>query len=142
MQGTYCAQKSVDKIIILILYTPITNFHKEKLMRSTNSFIRNNETGANLTKEVNFETLVKETKSAKTFLDRGLEELMLLKDFPGGSEVKNPPARQEMQVQSLSQKYPLEKEMATHSSILPGKSHGQRSMTGYSPWGSHGVGCN
>ena len=25
--------------------------------------------------------------------------------------------------------------MATHSSILPGKSHGQRSLLGYSPWG-------
>ena len=24
--------------------------------------------------------------------------------------------------------------MATHSSILPGKSHGQRSLAGYSPW--------
>ena len=29
----------------------------------------------------------------------------------------------------------LEKEMATHSSILPGESHGQRSLAGYSPWG-------
>ena len=34
---------------------------------------------------------------------------------------------QEMQVQSLGQEDPLEREMATHSSILPGKSHGQRS---------------
>ena len=25
--------------------------------------------------------------------------------------------------------------MATHSSILPGKSHGRRSLVGYSPWG-------
>ena len=32
--------------------------------------------------------------------------------------VKNLPARQETQVQSLSQEGPLEKEMATHSSIL------------------------
>ena len=32
--------------------------------------------------------------------------------------VKNPPARQENQVQSLGQEDPLEKEMATHSSIL------------------------
>ena len=31
---------------------------------------------------------------------------------------KNPPAMQEMQVWSLSQEDPLEKEMATHSSIL------------------------
>jgi len=38
--------------------------------------------------------------------------------FPGGSSVKNPPVMQETQVQSLGQEDPLEKEMATHSSIL------------------------
>ena len=38
--------------------------------------------------------------------------------FPGGSVVKNLPAKQETQVQSLDQKDPLEKEMATYSSIL------------------------
>ena len=38
--------------------------------------------------------------------------------FPGDSVVKNLPAVQEMQVQSLGQEDPLEKEMATHSSIL------------------------
>ena len=38
--------------------------------------------------------------------------------FPGGPVVKNPPAMQEMGVQSLGQENPLEKEMATHSSIL------------------------
>ena len=42
---------------------------------------------------------------------------------------------QETQVQSLGWEDPLEKEMAIHSSILPGKSHGQRSLEGYSPWG-------
>ena len=30
---------------------------------------------------------------------------------------------------------PLEKEMDTYSSILAGKSHGQRSLAGCSPWG-------
>ena len=29
----------------------------------------------------------------------------------------------------------LEKEMATHSSFLPGESQRQRSLVGYSPWG-------
>ena len=38
--------------------------------------------------------------------------------FPGGSVVKNPPVKQEKQVQSLGGEDPLEKEMATHSSIL------------------------
>ena len=28
----------------------------------------------------------------------------------------------------------FEKEMATHSSIMPGESHGQRSLVGYSAW--------
>ena len=38
--------------------------------------------------------------------------------FPGGSVVKNPPAKQETWVQSLGWEDPLEKEMATHSSIF------------------------
>ena len=37
--------------------------------------------------------------------------------FPGGSVGKNPPAMQEMWVWSLGRAHPLEKEMATHSSI-------------------------
>ena len=32
-------------------------------------------------------------------------------------------------------KFPLEKEMATHSRFLPGKSHAQRSLVCDSPWG-------
>jgi len=35
--------------------------------------------------------------------------------------VKNPPAMQEIQVRSLGWEYPLEKEMATHSTILAWK---------------------
>ena len=42
---------------------------------------------------------------------------------------------QETQVQSLGQDDPLEKEMATLSIVLPGKSQGQRGLAGYSPWG-------
>ena len=38
--------------------------------------------------------------------------------FPGGSVVKNPPVNREMQVWSLGEEDPLEKEIATHSSIL------------------------
>ena len=38
--------------------------------------------------------------------------------FPGGSAVKNLPAKQETWVQSLDQGDPLEEGMATHSSIL------------------------
>ena len=49
--------------------------------------------------------------------------------------VKNLPVMQETRVQSLGQKDPLEKAMAIPSSILAWKSHGQRSLAGYSPWG-------
>ena len=42
---------------------------------------------------------------------------------------------QEMWVQSLGQEHPLEKEIATHSSILAWEVHGHRSLVGYSPWG-------
>ena len=49
--------------------------------------------------------------------------------------VKNLPAVQDTQVRTLGWEDPLEKGMATHSSILPGESHGQRSLAGYSPWG-------
>ena len=42
-------------------------------------------------------------------------------DFPGGSVVKNPPAKLETQVRSLGSEDPLEKEMTTHSSILAWK---------------------
>ena len=41
-------------------------------------------------------------------------------------------------VQSLGGEDPLEKEMATHSVLLPGKFHGWRSLVGYSPWGHKG----
>ena len=45
------------------------------------------------------------------------------------------PAVQEIWVWSLGQEDPLEKGMTTHSNILPGGFHGQRSLAGYSPSG-------
>ena len=47
--------------------------------------------------------------------------------------VKNLPAMWETCVPSLGQEDPLEKGMATHSSILAGEFHRQRSLAGYSP---------
>ena len=41
--------------------------------------------------------------------------------FPSGSEVKKPPAMQEVQVWSLGQADPLAEGMASHSSILAWK---------------------
>ena len=54
--------------------------------------------------------------------------------LPGGPELQLP-AMQEAQVQSLGQEDPLEKEWKPTPVFLPGKSLGQRSLTGYSPWG-------
>ena len=55
--------------------------------------------------------------------------------FPGGTVVKNPPVNAGDTGLPLGQEDPLEKGMATHSVFLPGESHGQRSLGGYSPWG-------
>ena len=49
--------------------------------------------------------------------------------------VKNPSAMQEIQVQSLVQKIPWRREWLPTPIFLPGEFHGQRSLTGYSPWG-------
>ena len=49
--------------------------------------------------------------------------------------VKHLPTMQETWVQSLGQEDALEKEMATHSSTLAWKSHGWKSLVGYSLWG-------
>ena len=53
--------------------------------------------------------------------------------FPSGSVVKNLPAKKETWIWSPGEEDPLEKEMATHSSILSGKSRGQRDLVGYRP---------
>ena len=45
---------------------------------------------------------------------------------------KNLPAMQEMWVQPLGMEDPLGKEMITYFVFLLGKSHGQRSLAGYS----------
>ena len=42
---------------------------------------------------------------------------------------------QETGVPSWGQEDPMEKEMATDSSILAWESHGQKNLAGYSPWG-------
>ena len=67
---------------------------------------------------------------------------MLVNTPPRASQVaqwvKNLPAvqeTQEMQVRSLSQEDPLEKEMATTPVFLPEKSHGEKSLVGYGPMG-------
>ena len=59
--------------------------------------------------------------------------------FPGGSVVKNP-AMQEKWVQALGQEDLLEKEMATHSSILAWKISWTQQPGGLQSMGSQTVG--
>ena len=49
--------------------------------------------------------------------------------------VKNPPAMQETWVPSLDEEDSLEEEWLPSPVSLPGESHGQQSLAGYSPWG-------
>ena len=60
--------------------------------------------------------------------------------FPGGSVVKNPPAMQETWVQYVGWEDPLEKEMATHSSILAWKIPWMEEPGGLQSMGSPRVG--
>ena len=56
--------------------------------------------------------------------------------FPGGSVIKNLPARQELQetqVQSPGRDH-WRKKRQPAPVFLPGKFHEQRSLAGYSPW--------
>ena len=54
------------------------------------------------------------------------------KNFPGGSDGKNLPAKQETQVRFLGWEDPLEEKMATHSTILAWRPWTEE-PEGYSP---------
>ena len=49
--------------------------------------------------------------------------------------IKRLPTMQETGVPSLGQEDPLEEEFQPIAVLWPGKSHGPRSLVGYSPWG-------
>ena len=59
--------------------------------------------------------------------------------FPCGS-VMNPPAMQEMWIGSLGQEDPLDREMATYSSILAWEIPWTEEHGGHSPWGQKRAG--
>ena len=48
--------------------------------------------------------------------------------------VKNLPAVQETQVQTLGQEDALNRKWQPTTVCLPGESHGQKSLAGYGPW--------
>ena len=61
-------------------------------------------------------------------LARGVSGKRFALSFPGGSVVENPPASEGDRVRPLDQEYQLT------LVVLPGKSHGQRNLVGYSSW--------
>ena len=90
-------------------------------MMSPSFFQCRNSANHNWLLNIIFITLVVESKArshAMNYMVFLNFELYVLLDFSIAQMVKNLPAMQEAWVQSLDQEDPLEKEMATHSSIL------------------------
>ena len=59
--------------------------------------------------------------------------------FPIAQMIKNLPVMKETRVRFLGQEDSLEKGMAPSPVLLPGESHGQRSLAGYSQWDHKGL---
>ena len=57
----------------------------------------------------------------------------LYSGFPAGTSGKEPACNAVDKGLILGREEPLDGGMATHSVFLPGDSHGQRSLVGYSP---------
>ena len=69
-----------------------------------------------------------------------LRSSIISNGFPGGSMVKNSPAKQETWVRSLGRKDPLKNEMSTHSSILAWETPWREEPGGLQTMGSQRVG--
>ena len=64
------------------------------------------------------------------------QNCLLLKSYPSGSVVKNPPTNAgDLGSIARSGRSPRGGNGKSTSVFLPGKFHGQRSQVGYSPWG-------
>ena len=60
-----------------------------------------------------------EKRDLPLFMDlKKIIQVIYILGFPGDSDIKNLPTRQEIQVRSLGQEDPLEKGLETHSIIL------------------------
>ena len=67
----------------------------------------------------------------------GFYKLLAMKAFPGDTVVKNPPANtgdhQRLRFDPWVRKFPWRRKWQSAPGFLPGKSHGQQSLVGYSP---------
>ena len=64
-----------------------------------------------------------------------LSIMLRMIQYFGTHMVKNLPVMQKTQVRSLGQEDPWRRNWQPTPVFLPGESHGQRSLVGYSPWG-------
>ena len=80
---------------------------------------------------------LRETKSYP--LANNMPFMVIITSFPGGSAIKNLPPIQETQFRSLDQEDPLEKGMATHSSIPAWEIPWAEEPGGLQPMGSQRV---
>ena len=64
-----------------------------------------------------------------------IDTALFLSGFLGGSDGKESDCSAGDRVRSLGQEDLLEKKWQPPPGFLPGESHGQRSLVGYSPWG-------
>ena len=62
------------------------------------------------------------------------KEQTITRTFTAAQTVKNLPAMQETRVRSLGREDPWRREWQCIPVLLPGVSHGWRSLPGYSPW--------
>ena len=86
--------------------------------------------------QTTLDTIIRGASSISSF-HKFMKYCTYYRDIPNGAAVKNPPAveMEETHVRPLGQDDPLEEEMATIPIFLPGKSHGQKSLAGYSSQG-------
>ena len=82
-------------------------------------------------------------KKQTTLHKTGKQEVFALQGSPGGASGTEPPASagdEEMWVRSLVREGPLENKWQHTAVCLSEKSHGQRSLVGYRPWGHNELG--
>jgi len=68
-------------------------------------------------------------------LNSSIETTNIITGFPGGSAEKNLLHCRRCRFDPTVRKIPWERKWQSTPAFLPGKSLGQRSLVGYSPWG-------
>ena len=73
--------------------------------------------------------------NTKTLIQKNICTPMFIVGFPGDSVVKSICQCRGYRFKTLVRKTPWRRKQQSTPVFLPGKSHGQRRLVGYSPWG-------